>query len=85
MMTGSGRWCLPPGLWATARLQPCSSFGHKLMGQAAPPPPAKSSLQGRCLDSIPGRWEKLGGLQGSPALETNLRGLRGQSWQACHL
>ena len=36
MMTGSGRWCLPCGLWATVHIQPCSSFGHKLMGQAAP-------------------------------------------------
>lgn len=72
MMTGSGRWCLPCGLWATVHLQLCSSFGHKLMGQAAPLPPAKSLLQGRCLGSIPGRWEKLAGLQGSPALEKNL-------------
>lgn len=84
-MTGSGRWHLPRGLRATARLQPCSSFGHKLMGQAAPLPPAKSSPQGGCLDSIPGRWEKLDGLQGSSVLETNLRGPRGQPWKACPL
>lgn len=37
-MTGSGSGISPRGLRATARLQPCSSFGHKLMGQAAPLP-----------------------------------------------